>query len=120
MVDAFKRKNVSVIACVSACVFLLASPALAAEKFQGNDVSRTRDGNTTMQICDKESDGHRAYTRFDRNRNGTDIVLIDNSAGGFCANEFSGSQIIRHQTCEVRGGDVGGGDDVCTNYSDHF
>lgn len=115
------RKVFMAFAWMSVCILSLGEPAFAAERFQGNDVSRTLDGNTTIQICDRESDGHRAYTRYDRNFDDRgNLELVDRAAGGTCTNEFGGQQIFKHQTCEVRGGDVGGGDDVCTNFSQHF
>lgn len=121
MESLFRRRIVATLSTILACVLLVATPVVAAERYQGADVSRVLDRDTQMQICDNESDGHRAYTRFDRSfDNRGNLVLVDGSAGGTCTNDFSGNRVVQHMTCEVRGGSIGGGDDVCTDYSYHI
>lgn len=115
-----------VIAILIPCVLLVSSPAFAGSVYQGRDVSYGINGSNSgdIRVCDREKDGHRAYTRFYKNDPpnnpyGPFILKDRRGANGACSSHYGNDRIFKHQTCEVRGGGVGGGDDRCSGYSQH-
>lgn len=119
---SFKQKSIMAFASILVCMLLTSSPALSEIKRLGDNLSRAvpGSGNTTMRICDGERDGRRAYARYYRQGLSYPFLVIDTSGNnGDCVDEDSDRQIVRHQTCEARGNDIGGGDDRCTTFSDH-
>lgn len=67
-------RSMMVFTCVLALALLLsASPVLAVKVYQGRDYAVTKDHLRRVQICDREWDGHDAYTKYQ----------IGNSAGAY-------------------------------------
>lgn len=111
-----------VLACMMSSTLFVSAPASASTIYQGRDYSTTINGTDSgdIRVCDREIDNHIAYTRFQRFSDLKFVILRDNQGGGTaCADYYGFDYIVKHQTCETRGGGVGGGDDVCSTYSRH-
>lgn len=122
MGHSLKRRGLLGFACALACVLVMSNPALSEVQRLGGNLSRAvpGTGNSTMRICDGERDGRRAYTRYYREGLSYPFFIIDTTGGdGRCVDQESDRRISRHQTCEVRGRSIGGGDDICTAFSGH-
>lgn len=122
MGNSLKRRGLTLFACALVCVLLMSDPALSKIQYLGNNLSRAVPGsnNTTMRICDGERDGRRAYARYYRQGLGYPFFIVDTAGrDGRCVDEESSRRISYHQTCEVRGRGIGGGDDLCTEFSGH-
>lgn len=121
MQTLLKFRLLAMFAFIMTSVLFMSAPAYANTIYQGSDYSKSINGNDSgdIRVCDKEIDGHRAYTRF-QTLDGNFLTLVDRQGGdSACATHYGFSYILKHQTCETRGEGVGGGDDVCSTYSKH-
>lgn len=122
MGGSLNKRFLMLFVCALLCALLMSGPALSEIQNLGNNLSRAVPGshNTTMRICDGERDGKRAYARYYRKGLSYPFFILDTvGKDGRCVNEESNRRISHHQTCEVRGRSIGGGDDLCTAFSGH-
>lgn len=94
-------KRLMVFLSVLALGLLLATPVITQPANQGRDVSYAdNSGSRHVEICDHETDGRKAYVRFDANTL-YNVDYDENGSDPGCGFQYtSGNYIHWHQACE--------------------
>lgn len=94
-------KSLALFVCVFLGVIVVATPAFAAYVQQGRDAAWTRDYTRRVVVCDRESDGNKAYTQFSIRGGAKGWKYDKNGArwGCYITGRFH-NKIYAHKVCE--------------------